>query len=121
MKLHCLSPLRITSLITSNLSSHGFHRSRARENDRAAVAVVVDVVDVVVIVVVDDNDDDDVVVAVVMVVRYAIQVFLAAFGRLLELNLRAPQGMYGPHRHALEVGRVEPHSQARSLLVPGDG
>lgn len=80
VKLHCLSPLRITSLITSNLSSHGFHRSRARENDGAAVAVVVvvDVVDVVVIVVVDDNDDDDdVVVAVVMVVRYAIQVFLA--------------------------------------------
>lgn len=33
VKLHCLSPLRITSLITSNLSSHGFHRSRAREND----------------------------------------------------------------------------------------
>lgn len=77
VKLHCLSPLRITSLITSNLSSHGFHRSRARENDWAAAAVVVDVVDVVVIVVVDDNDDDDVVVAVVMVVRYAIQVFLA--------------------------------------------
>lgn len=24
----------------------------------------------------------------------------SSLGRLLELNLRAPQGMYGPHRHA---------------------